>query len=119
PLLSGAFFLHVALYGVLPAIVVFAVPLARLSWPREIFVRLATAAVAVTFLATTMYVNYAAAVFFGRENDGLRLQINPAYPLWAAATFGMSADKEAPAIRVPLDVQLAAAGAAARKPALV
>ena len=27
--------------------------------------------------------------FFGRENDGLRMQINPAYPLWAAATFSL------------------------------
>jgi lipid A ethanolaminephosphotransferase len=118
PLLSGAYFLHVALYGVVPAIVVFAVPLARLRWPTEILVRVATATIAVLFLATTMYLNYAAAVFFGRENDDLRLQINPAYALYAAATFGMSSDKEAPQIRRPLDVRLADA-AAERKPALL
>ncbi|HET7607689.1 MAG TPA: phosphoethanolamine--lipid A transferase, partial [Gammaproteobacteria bacterium] len=118
PLLGAAYFLHVALYGVLPAIVVFAVPLARLRWPTEILVRLGTAAAAVLFLAATMYVNYESAVFFGRENDDLRLQINPAYPLWAAATFGMSSDKAAPEVRHPLDVRLAAA-AADRKPALV
>jgi lipid A ethanolaminephosphotransferase len=118
PLLGGAYFLHVALYGVLPAIVVFAVPLARLRWRTEILARFGTAVVAVLFLTTTMYVNYAAAVFFGRENDDLRLQINPAYPLWAAATFGMSPDKEAPQVRRPLDVRLAAAPVH-RKPALV
>ena len=118
PLLSGAYFVHVALYGVLPAIVVFAAPLARLRWRTELFVRLGTAAVGVIFLATTMYVNYAAAVFFGRENDDLRMQINPAYPLWAAAAFGVSRDMEAPKIRRPLDVRLAAT-AADRKPALV
>ena len=119
PLLSGAYFRHVLLYGVLPAIVVFAVPLKRLRWPTEIFVRFGTAAVAIALLATTMYVNYSAASFFARENDGLRLQINPAYPLWAAATFGMSGDKEAPTVRRPLDVRLATAAVAGRKPALV
>lgn len=118
PLLTGSYFLHVALYGVVPAIVVFAVPLARLRWPTEILVRLGTAVAAIAFLATTMYVNYESAVFFGRENDDLRLQINPAYPLWAAATFGVSSDKEAPRVRRPLDVRLAAAPAE-RKPALV
>ena len=40
----------------------------------------ARAAVGIALLAAALYVNYAAAVFFGRENDGLRLQINPAYP---------------------------------------
>jgi lipid A ethanolaminephosphotransferase len=119
PLLGAAYFLHVALYGVLPAIVVFAVPLARLRFRTDLFVRLGTVVVAVLFLATTMYVNYAAAVFFGRENDDLKLQINPAYPLWAAATFGMSSDKEAPQVRRPLDVRLAEATAVDRKPALV
>ena len=101
PLLSGAYFWHVALYGVLPAILVFVAPLARLRWPTELFVRLGTAAVGVALLATTLYVNYAAAVFFGRENDDLKLQINPAYPLWAAASFGMSSDDDALEARQP------------------
>jgi lipid A ethanolaminephosphotransferase len=118
PLLGAAYLLHVALYGVLPAIVVFTVPLARLRWPTEILVRLGTAAAAVLFFATALYANYESAVFFGRENDDLRLQINPAYPLWAAATFGMSSDKAAPEVRHSLDVRLAAP-AADRKPALV
>jgi lipid A ethanolaminephosphotransferase len=118
PLLSGAFFWHVVLYGVLPAVVVLAVPLARLRLRTDLFVRLGTAAVGLALLATTMYVNYAAVVFFGRENDGLRFEINPAYPLWAAATFGLDSRDAAPKIRRPLDVQLAAQPTAARKPAL-
>ena len=118
PLLSGAYFRHVLLYGVLPAIVVFAVPLKRLRWPAEVVVRFGTAAVAVALLLTTVYANYSATSFFARENDGLRLQINPAYPLWAAATFGASRDDEAPKARRPLDVRLAPA-VAQRKPALV
>jgi hypothetical protein len=119
PLLSGAYFWHVALYGVLPAILVFVAPLARLRWPTELSVRFGTAAAGITLLAATLYVNYAAAAFFGRENDDLKLQINPVYPLWAAATFGMSSDDTALETRRPLDVQLAPAAAAPRKPALV
>ena len=119
PLLSGAYFRHLLLYGVLPAIVVFAVPLNRLRWPAEIFVRLGTAAVAVSLLLTTVYVNYSATSFFARENDGLRLQINPAYPLWAAATFGMSKDDDASKARRPLEVRLAPAAVSRRKPVLV
>jgi lipid A ethanolaminephosphotransferase len=119
PLLSGAYFWHVALYGVLPAIVVLTMPLARLRWRAELGARLGTAAVGIALLVGTSYVNYAAAAFFGRENDGLRLQINPAYPLWAAATYGMSSDNDALKARRPLDVRLAPAAVAERKPALV
>jgi lipid A ethanolaminephosphotransferase len=119
PLLSGAYVRHVVLYGVLPAIVVFAVPLARLRWRTEISVRLATAALGIALFVATFYVNYAAAIFFGRENDGLRMQINPAYPLWAVATFGTRSDNDAPKVRRPLDVRLAPAAAGVRKPALV
>jgi lipid A ethanolaminephosphotransferase len=119
PLLSRAYFVHVVLYGVVPAIVVFAVPLKRLRWPTELFVRFGTAAAAIALLATTLYVNYESAVFFGRENDGLRLQINPAYPIWAAATFGMNRDDDASQARQPLDVKLAPAASTERKPALL
>jgi lipid A ethanolaminephosphotransferase len=119
PLISGAYLRHVALYGVVPAIAVFAVPLASMLWRTEILVRLATAAGGVALLAATMYVNYGAAIFFGRENDGLRMQINPAYPLWAAATFALRSKNEAVRARQPLDVALAPASAAPQKPALV
>ena len=34
------------------------------------------------------------------------MQINPAYPLWAAATFSMSSDEDALTARRPLDVAL-------------
>jgi len=119
PLLSAAYAWHVVLYGVLPAIAVFALPLGRLRWRTEVLVRVGTAAVGVALLAATLYINYAAVAFFGRENDGLRLQINPAYPIWAAATYGMKSDASALKARTPLDIQLVPAAAATRKPALV
>ena len=118
PLLSPAYFWHVFLYGLLPAFVVLLAPLGRLRWKTEVAVRLGTALAGVAILAATLYVNYAAAAFFGRENDGLRLQVNPVYPLYAAAMFGMSPDEDAVEARHPLDIH-AAPGAAPRKPALV
>jgi lipid A ethanolaminephosphotransferase len=117
PLLNAAYFWHVGLYGVLPALGVLFAPLGQLRWPRALAVRAATAAIGIAALAATLYVNYAAMAFFGRENDDLRLQINPVYPLYAAATFGMHADDDTPAVRQPLDVRLSAA--TPQKPALI
>jgi lipid A ethanolaminephosphotransferase len=70
-------------------------------------------------LITTLYVNYAVVSFFGRDNDDLRLQINPIYPLYAAARFGFRSDDGSPAVRQPLDVRASAVAAAPRKPTLV
>jgi lipid A ethanolaminephosphotransferase len=119
PLLSPAYFWHVFLYGMLPAVVVLFTPLGRLRWRANVAVRFGTAALGVVLLTTTMYVNYAAAAFFGRENDGLRLQMNPIYPLYAAATFGLSSDDDVLATREPLDVRQAAGAPTAGKPALI
>jgi lipid A ethanolaminephosphotransferase len=119
PLLSPAYFWHVFLYGVLPALMVLFTPLGRLRWRSGVAIRIGTAALGVALLCTTMYVNYAAAAFFGRENDGLRLQMNPIYPLYAAATFGLDSDDEVLAARQPLDVRPMAGEAAAGKPVLV
>ena len=118
PLLNAAYFWHLGLYGILPALLVLFAPLGQLRWYTDAAVRMATAALGVAVLATTLYVNYAAVSFFGRENDDLRLQINPAYPLYAAATFGLRTENDAPALRQPLDVHPAAVPAP-RKPALV
>jgi lipid A ethanolaminephosphotransferase len=119
PLLSPAYFWHVLLYGALPAVVVLFAPLGRLSWRAGAAVRFGTAALGVALLATTLYVNYAAAAFFGRENDGLRLQINPAYPLYAAAMYGLDSGNEVLETREPLDVRLAGRAQEAAKPALL
>jgi lipid A ethanolaminephosphotransferase len=119
PLLSAAYFWHVALYGVLPALVVWLAPVGRLHWQAGVVVRVTTAAVGIVTLATTLYLNYPVLAFFGRENDGLRLQINPVYPLYAAARFSFRSDDEAPRLRQPLDVRAATAPSTPRKPALV
>ncbi|HUQ51250.1 MAG TPA: phosphoethanolamine--lipid A transferase [Gammaproteobacteria bacterium] len=118
PLLSAAYFWHLALYGVLPALLVLFVPLGRLRWQAAVAARAVTAAVALATLFATLYVNYAAVSFFGRDNDDLRLQINPVYPLYAAIKFGFGSDDSAPQERRPLDLRSAAVPEKG-KPALV
>lgn len=119
PLLSAAYFWHVALYGALPALVVLLAPFPSVRWKTGLAARVATAAIGIVTLGTTLYVNYAAVAFFGRDNDDLRLQINPVYPLYAAVAFGFRSDDAAPAVRQPLDVRSSAATSERRKPALV
>jgi lipid A ethanolaminephosphotransferase len=119
PLLSPAFFWHVALHGLLPAIVVATVPLGTPRWQSAAIGRLGIISVSFAVAFATLYVNYAAVSFFGRENDGLRLKINPAYPLYAAATFGIGAKAAAAQERVPLDVRRGNPASSARKPLLL
>jgi lipid A ethanolaminephosphotransferase len=119
PLLSAAYFWHIALYGILPALVVLFAPMPKVRWQTGVAARVATAAIGVVTLITTLYVNYAVVSFFGRDNDDLRLQINPIYPLYAAARFGFRSDDGSPAVRQPLDVRASAVAAAPRKPTLV
>jgi lipid A ethanolaminephosphotransferase len=118
PFLGAAYFSHMVLYGILPSIVVAFTPLKRLRWPLVAFTRAGTAVVSVTLLVGTLYANFGAVSFFGHQNHTLRLLMNPAYPLYAAATFGVESRNDAAAVREPLDVRLAATPAV-RKPALV
>lgn len=119
PLLSPAFFWHIALHGLLPAFVVATVPLGTLRWQSGLVGRLGVIGFGFALALVTLYVNYAAVSFFGRENAGLRLKINPAYPLYAAATFGINAKTVAAQDRVPLDVHLGSAVESTRKPLLL
>jgi lipid A ethanolaminephosphotransferase len=117
PLLGAAYFWHVALYGILPVIVVLFAPLKPLRWHTDVAVRAATAAVGVVGLLATLYVNYGVVSFFGRDNDDLRLQINPLYPLYAAVQFALRSDDKPPPLRQPLDARVS--GTSFVKPALV
>jgi lipid A ethanolaminephosphotransferase len=119
PLLSPAFFWHVALHGAVPGVVVAAIPLGTPRWQGAFVARLGLIGFSFVLASATLYANYAAMSFFGRENDGLRLRINPAYPLYAAATFELEASAVAARARLPLDVRLGGAAAAERPLLLV
>lgn len=118
PLLGSAYLWHMLLYGALPSFVVAVTPLGRTDRRIAALTRVAAATVGIAVLVGTLYVNFGAVSFFGHQHHSLRLLINPAYPLYAAATFGIEARAAEAAERQPLDVQLAAP-AHRKKPALV
>jgi lipid A ethanolaminephosphotransferase len=118
PLLGAAYFSHLSLYGMLPSIAVAFAPLARVGWRADALTRVGAAAAGVVALVATLYFNFAALSFFGHQNHTLRLLMNPGYPLYAAATFGIASGADAAAAREPLSVRRAA-GDEGRKPALV
>jgi lipid A ethanolaminephosphotransferase len=119
PLLSPAYFWHVALYGVAPAVVVVFAPLGRSSWRAALLMRLGVAVAGNLIVIGSLYANYAAVSFFAHEHHPLRLFMNPGYPLFAVARFGFAATDTEPSVRAPLDAQRNAATAGSRKPALV
>jgi lipid A ethanolaminephosphotransferase len=118
PLLGAAFFWHALLYGVLPAGLVLAMPIARPRWRSAALTRLGMVVASAAAMAGVVYPNFAAVSFFGHEHHTLRLLMNPAYPLYAAATFGAAEDGP-PVVREPLPFERAASAVGARKPALV
>ncbi len=118
PLLGSAYFWHMLIYGALPSFVVAITPLERTGWRAAALARGGAAMVGVGVLIGTLYANFGAVSFFGHQHHSLRLLVNPAYPLYAAATFGIEAQAMEAAERQPLDVRLEPQ-AHGRKPALV
>jgi lipid A ethanolaminephosphotransferase len=82
-LLSTDFFWHIALFGVLPALVVLFIPLRRHSWKRELASRTALVCASIVLPATALYVQYLEFSFYAQENRHVRLFMNPLYPVYA------------------------------------
>lgn len=118
PLLGSAYFWHMLIYGALPAFVVAVAPLKPTGWRAAVLTRVGAAAVGICALVGTLYVNFGAVSFFGHQHHSLRLLMNPAYPLYAAATFGIEAQAMETTERQQLDVRLEPR-VDGRKPALV
>lgn len=119
PLATPSMFLHIAIFGLAPAIVVALLPLGRIGWRRELAWRLSTALASAAVLAVTLYMNFAAVASFAHENHGLRMEINPLYPLYAAYSYATRAHDRPPPVREPLDATRAPAGLAREKPLLL
>jgi len=80
-LLSWPLFVHVLVFGVLPALALHFVTLTRRRRLPEFGIRAAiTVAGLALFLAVTLP-NYKNVSFFGRENNELRYKITPIFPL--------------------------------------
>lgn len=86
-LLSGALFAHVGLFGVLPALVVWLVPLKRARISNEIGVKLALIAASIAAPAAAIYADYLEISFYAQKNRQVRLFMNPVYPLYATGQY--------------------------------
>lgn len=117
PFLSTTLFWHVAMFGLLPALVVLMVPLPSLRWYTEGLSRTVAVAASALVLVATLYLNYAAVSFFGHENHRLRVLINPGYPIVSAIKFAVFTE-DVPTTRKQLPMQLTASDPL-RKPALM
>jgi lipid A ethanolaminephosphotransferase len=86
-LLSAAFFWHVALYGVLPSVVVLLMPLKAQTWKAELISKVALIVLSIVVPATAIYANYLEFSFYGQANRNVRLFMNPLYPVYATGQY--------------------------------
>jgi len=86
-LLSAAFFMHVALYGVLPALVVLFLPMKPCSWRRDLAAKSALVVLSILAPVTAIYADYLEFSFYGQANRHVRLFMNPLYPVYATGQY--------------------------------
>jgi lipid A ethanolaminephosphotransferase len=118
PLVTPSLFLHIGMFGVAPAILVALLPLGRIGWKHELVLRVSTAFACIVLAGATIYANFAALASFGPEHHGLRLQINPLYPLYAVYSYATRVHDKPPLVREPLDATHRAAATPGEKPLL-
>lgn len=118
PLLTHDFYVHVALFGVLPAAGFVLLPLGGVPLRRALAARGVAIAVSATLLVGTLYVNYGAVSFFGHQHHSARLLMNPGYPLYSYIHYLLRADDEPPAERASLGARLTASALTAERPTL-
>lgn len=118
PLLTSAFFLHVAGFGLVPAVLIQFLPLGGIGWRRAIGVRLSVTAATMLILSGTLYANFGPVSYFAQQNHVLRMEINPVYPLYALYRYVARADDRPPAVREPLPARRLNSAAATKKQTL-
>jgi lipid A ethanolaminephosphotransferase len=105
PLLGSALALHVALFGVAPAVLVALVPLHEPSWRRALAARALLLGLSAAALLGISYANYGPLSFFAHQHHSLRLLLNPGYPLYALARYVFREQDGPAAARLALDAR--------------
>jgi len=120
PLMTGSALIHILLFGVLPAVVVWRLRLGRPDWKRQVGARVIAVVTSFALLVAAMYLNYGPVSFFAHENHALRLQINPVYPLYSLVRYATRADDKPRPDRQQIEAQrtLALAAAVPARPTL-
>lgn len=86
-LLSFGLFWHVLVFGVVPAWLVYRIPVHYETLGREIGKRCLALAVGLLIVAVTVFASYKELALIIRQNRHLRLLVNPNYPIFALATY--------------------------------
>jgi len=120
-LLSASFFVHVVLFGVLPALIVALVPLRAQPLPRELAGKLALIVASIALPAAAIYGDYLEFSFYAQAHRNVRLFMNPAYPFYATGQYvaELLQTNTAPANVEPNDITRAAARTSPKPLALV
>lgn len=86
-LLSLALFWHVTWAGILPAWIIYRVPVRHPAPLPAVLLQLLTMAVAFIVVLATLYSHYKDFSLVGRQHRELRYLINPTYPIYALGQF--------------------------------
>lgn len=82
-LLGLRFFLHLALVGIIPAILIYRTRLSYGGFGRELLRRAALIALAFIALLGAVLLNYKSFTLWAREHKELRMYANPTYPIYS------------------------------------
>jgi lipid A ethanolaminephosphotransferase len=83
-------FLHVVIFGLLPALAVGLVHVQYKPFIKELFLRIVCVLFALVLASLLIFSNYKNLALIGREHRELRLLINPTYPVYAAYKYAKS-----------------------------
>ncbi|MEI8361810.1 MAG: phosphoethanolamine--lipid A transferase [Betaproteobacteria bacterium] len=89
-LIGFSLLFHIALFGLLPALVIGLVKVRYRPFVKESLIRLLSLLVAAFLAAFLIWANYKNFVLIGREHRELRLFVNPTSPLYEAYKFTKS-----------------------------
>lgn len=83
-LITWRWFSHMALYGLLPAVLIITLPLRySVNWWKGLLFRFSGIAISLVLVLALALLNFKGLVLFGRENRDLQRFINPAYPAYS------------------------------------
>lgn len=86
-LMSCSLFAHVALFGLLPSVVVGVARVRYKPFVKEFTVRISLVLIAALLAGLSVWSDYKNVSFIGREHKELRLSINPAYALYSGFKY--------------------------------
>lgn len=101
-LITAGYIGHMALYGLLPVIFLWLIPVRRQTWGRELVRGGVWGVVAVLLVGVALWGGYKDLSLIGRENRELRYLLNPSFPINSAVKYLRSRFKTPDAPPAPI-----------------